>query len=213
MNPIRRCFQHLVLAATALAGAAHAEVLPPDWFEIRFMPENYEVTLAGDAKFEGSYGASVRRTGPGVKPGDFGGFIQAARAAPWRGQRVAMRAWIKSEHADSGQMWLRIDAANDFLAMDNMDNRPIKGTTGWALYEIVMDVPLRAEYLVYGLFLAGGGRVDFDNVQFLPAPVGAKATNQYKEGYMKLKHGQNYTPPRIVFDSPSNLDFEQAPAP
>jgi hypothetical protein len=212
MNLIR-LVQLIPFLSATWAGAVLAEVLPPDWREIRLTPDNYEVTLASDAAFEGHYGASVRRTAPNVRPGDFGGFIQVALAAPWRGQRVAMRAWIKSEQADSGQMWLRIDSANDRLAMDNMDNRPVKGSTGWALYEIVMDVPMEAEYLFYGLLLGGSGRVDFDNVQFLPAPVGAKTTNQYKEGLMKLKHGQVYTPPSIVLAAPSNLDFESPPTP
>ena len=212
MNLIK--YVQLILSlSTIWAAAARAEVLPPDWREIRFMPDNYEVTLASDAAFEGHFGASVRRTAPNVRPGDFGGFIQVARAAPWRGQRVALRAWLKSEEADSGQMWLRIDSANNRLAMDNMDNRPVKGSTGWALYEIVMDVPMEAEYLFYGLLLAGGGRVDFDNVQFLPAPVGTRTTNQYKEGAMKLKHGEVYTPPSIVLTVPSNLDFERPRVP
>jgi len=201
-----------VVSAT-LAGAARAEILPPDWREIRLTPDNYEVTLASDAAFEGNYGASVRRMAPDVRQGEFGGFIQVAQAAPWRGRRVAMRAWIKTELADRGQLWLRIDSANGPLALDNMDNRPVKGSTGWALYEIVMDVPMEAENLVYGLFLVGSGRVDFDNVQFLPAPVGAKTTNQYKEGALKLKQGQVYTPPSIVLAVPGNLDFERPPTP
>jgi hypothetical protein len=208
-----RFVQQVAFVSATLAGAASAEVLPPDWREIRLTPDNYEVTLASDAAFEGNYGGSVRRMAPDVRQGEFGGFIQVAQAAAWRGQRIAMRAWIKSEQADRGQLWLRIDAATGPLAMDNMDNRPVKGSTGWALYEIVMDVPLEAEYLVYGLLLSGGGRVDFDNVQFLPAPVGAKTTNQYKEGFMKIKHGQVYTPPSIVLAVPGNLDFERPPNP
>jgi hypothetical protein len=47
MNPVHRWFQHVVLAAIAVAGAVHAEVLPPACREIQFMPEKYEVTLAG----------------------------------------------------------------------------------------------------------------------------------------------------------------------
>lgn len=214
MRTIDKSFKTLVFVVSLLAGAAQAQTMPPEWRKIiNPYASQYETSLSSDAAFEGHFGASVRRTDPDLRPGEFGGFLQAARAAPWRGQRVAMRAWIKSEHADSGQLWLRIDAVDDFLALDNMGNRPIKGTTGWALYEIVMDVPLRAETLVYGLLLSGGGRVDFDNVHFLPAPVGAKTTNQYREGAMKVKHGQTYVPPRIVIDVPGNLDFEQLPAP
>ena len=207
-------FKHLLLLVIAAAGIAHAQTLPPQWRKINNDPDgNYQATLSADAAFEGHYGASVRRVTPAKGHNEFGGFIQIARAAPWRGQRVLMRAWIKTIQADAGSMWLRIDAADNYLLMDNMGNRTIKGTTGWSQYEIVMDVPQRAEYLVYGVFLIGGGVLDVDNVEFMPAPPGAKTTTLYNEGYMKLKHGQIYTPPRIVLEAPSNLDFEQPPAP
>ena len=63
-----------------------------------------------------------------------------------------------------------------------------------SLREIVMDVPQQAEYFVYGVLLIGGGVLDFDNVEFMSAPPGAKTTTLYNEGAMKLKHGQTYTP-------------------
>jgi hypothetical protein len=214
MNAIRNCLKTLLVAAIAVLGIAYAQTLPPQWRKINNDPaNNYEATLSADARFEGQYGALVRRVTPNRGQSEFGGLIQVARAAPWRGQRVLMRAWIKTLQADAGGMWLRIDAANTSLAMDNMGNRTIKGTTGWSQYEIVLDVPQEAEYLVYGVLLLGGGVLDIDNVEFMAAPPGAKTTLLYNDGAVKLKHGQTYTPPRIVLDAPSNLDFEQPPAP
>ena len=40
-----------------------------------------------------------------------------------------------------------------------MSDRPIRGTTDWRFYEIVMDVPLYAQHLSYGFRLAGGTRL------------------------------------------------------
>ena len=108
----------------------------------------------------------MRRVTPAKGQSEFGGLIQIARAAPWRGQRVLMRAWIKTTQADAAGMWLRIDAPGTPLAMDNMGNRTIKGSNGWSQHEIVLDVPRQAEYLVYGVMLIGGGALDCDNVEF-----------------------------------------------
>ena len=122
-----------------------------------------------------------------------------------------MRAWIRTENAESASLWLRIDAADRSLALDNMERRSVSGTTGWLLYEIVMDVPEDAATLVYGVFLVGVGRIDVDDVHFLPVPVGARSTTVYEENQLKLKQGQIYTPPSIVQDAPTNLDFERVP--
>ncbi len=214
MPKLASTIKRLLFAAMAVVGLAHAQTLPPEWRKINNDPDaNYEATLSASAAFEGHFGATLRRVTPANGQSEFGGLIQIARAAPWRGQRVLMRAWIKTTQADAVGMWLRIDAVDTALAMDNMGNRTIKGTTGWSQYEIVLDVPQQAEYLIYGVLLIGGGVLDFDNVEFMAAPPGTKTTLLYNEGAMKLKHGQTYTPPRIVLDAPSNLDFEQAPAP
>ena len=196
--------------AAAASAAVQAPILPPLWRVGGSAPQAYEFSLSPSAAFEGNYGASIRLTGIAESKRDFGVLAQAAKAERWRGQRVAMRAWIKTENAESAQMWLRIDGVDHLIAMDNMDHRAIVGTTGWGLYEIVMDVPQEAATLVYGVFLVGGGRVDFDNVQFLQAPVGAKTTTLYKESQLKLKKGATYGLTGVL-EAPSNLDFEQAP--
>lgn len=196
------------VAIAVAAAAAHAETLPVDWREINFVPDDYEVTLDAAAAYLGNYGASVRRITPVASQDEFGGFIQAARAEPWRGQRILMRGWIRTERAMSANMWLRIDSNRRTLALDNMDRRPVRGTTGWAPYEIVMDVPPTAEYLVYGVFLIGDGRLDFDNVEFAIAPPGTATTDHFRPFQLRPPPGTDYTPPSVVLDMPSNLGFE-----
>lgn len=207
-----------VLPIVALAAAlqANAQSLPQpeevaaQWFKIRnTFAAQYDAQQNEDAAFEGRYGISVRSIGTPSK-GAFGGIIQASHVADvLRGGRVAMRAWIRTENAESASLWLRIDAVDRVLALDNMEHRSVGGTTGWSLYEIVMDVPDDAATLVYGVFLVGLGRMDVDNVHFLPVPVGTMSTTVYKENQLKPKQG--YTPPSIVQDAPANLDFERVP--
>ena len=207
----------LVLILALVAGLqANAQTPPPpvevaaQWFKIRnSFAAQYEARQTELAAFEGQYGISVRSMDAPPK-GAFGGILQASHVADaLRGQRVAMRAWIRTEDAESARLWLRIDAADRVLALDNMEHRAVSGTTGWSLYEIVMDVPDDAATLVYGVFLVGTGRMDVDNVHFLPVPVGTMSTTVYKENQLKPKQG--YTPPRIIEAAPANLDFERVP--
>lgn len=212
------CRQICLLPILALVAGLHAnaQTTPPpvevaaQWFKIRnSFAAQYEARQTEEAAFEGQYGISVRSLGPPTK-GAFGGVLQASHVADaLRGQRVAMRAWIRTENAESASLWLRIDAADRVLALDNMEHRSVSGTTGWLLYEIVMDVPIDAATLVYGVFLVGTGRMDVDNVHFLPVPVGTMSTTVYEENQLKPKQG--YTPPSIVQDAPANLDFERVP--
>jgi hypothetical protein len=195
---------------------ANAQTTPPpvevaaQWFKIRnSFAAQYEARQTEEAAFEGQYGISVRSIDTPTK-GAFSGVIQASHVADaLRGQRVAMRAWIRTENAESARLWLRIDASDRILALDNMEHRSVSGTTGWLLYEIVMDVPEDATTLVYGVLLVGTGRMDVDDVHFLPVPVGTMSTTVYKENQLKPKQG--YTPPRIVEDAPANLNFERVP--
>ena len=43
------------------------------------------------------------------------------------------------------------------LGFDNMNDRPILGTTKWTKYEIEMDVPVDSIYITFGYLLKGGG--------------------------------------------------------
>lgn len=47
-------------------------------------------------------------------------------------------------------MWMRVDNKfDDVLQFDNMNNRPITGTTNWNRYEIILDVPLQSAAGLY----------------------------------------------------------------
>jgi hypothetical protein len=213
---LRRQVWLLPIVALAAGLPANAQTLPPpqevaaQWFKIRnTFAAQYEAQHTEDAAFEGRYGISVQSIGTPTK-GAFGGVLQASHVADaLRGGRVAMRAWIRTENAESASLWLRIDAVDRVLALDNMEHRDVSGTTGWSLYEIVMDVPDDAATLVYGVFLVGVGRLDVDDVHFLPVPVGTMSTTVYEENQLKPKQG--YTPPSIIQVAPANLGFERVP--
>jgi len=54
------------------------------------------------------------------------------------------------EVADRAGLWLRVDGPLGMLALDNMQDRPLRGTTGWTQASIVLDVAHEATHLVFG---------------------------------------------------------------
>jgi hypothetical protein len=64
---------------------------------------------------------------------------------------------------------MRVDGPRDEpLAFDNMQNRPISGTTRWTNYDVVLDVPPSAEGIAAGLILAGAGQVWLEEFSLKP---------------------------------------------
>jgi hypothetical protein len=60
-----------------------------------------------------------------------------------------------------------------------MGNRPIKRTTDWTEYSIVLDVPKKATNMLYGVLLTGGGKVWFDNLNFEIVDKNTPVTDMY----------------------------------
>jgi hypothetical protein len=49
------------------------------------------------------------------------------------------------------------------MQLDNMQNRPITGTTDWQRYECVMDVPAATSNIYFGLVLQSSGKAWIDD--------------------------------------------------
>lgn len=76
-------------------------------------------------------------------------------------KRLRMTAFVKTEHADGAGLWMRVDGptSDQPLAFDNMSTRPIKNTTDWKRYEVVLDIPSKATAICYGAVLTGKGQL------------------------------------------------------
>ena len=92
--------------------------------------------------------------------GRFSGMSQRISAKPYLGKKILLTGYIQTEETDGGGagLWMRIDGTNrNTVGFDNMDSRPILGTTDWTQYEIEMDVPDNSVYITFGVLLKGGG--------------------------------------------------------
>lgn len=56
-------------------------------------------------------------------------------------------------------LWMRVDATSSRTeAFDNMMDRPIASDTGWARYQVVLDVGPESERVAFGVLLSGAGQ-------------------------------------------------------
>jgi hypothetical protein len=169
----------LALIVFLLPSAVLADEIPPGWFKAGHHSEEFEVGLDASVRHQGEASAYIRSEKTGVQ--GFGTLVQTVDATPYRGKRLRFSAWVKSENvAKWAGLWLRVDGRPQgdrypkALAFDNMHDRPIQGTTGWARYEIVVDVKRDAHAVSYAVQLSGAGRIWIDDVNVeVVAPAAA----------------------------------------
>ena len=106
----------------------------------------------------------VSRGGANDLSGLFAAFMQSVAAGGFHDQRLRLSASLRTEDADQGVLWMRVDRApGDVLRFDNMMQRrqdgPLRGTAGWTERSIVLDVPRDASSIHYGFLLRGYGSV------------------------------------------------------
>src|SRR5688572_4632061 len=97
----------------------------------------------------------------------FGTYMQKIIPGKYLGKRIKMTGNVKTKDVSDGAgLWLRVDQAvpHKMLAFDNMDDRPIKGSSDWGKYEIVLDVPQNASAIAFGALLSGTGQMWFSDL-------------------------------------------------
>lgn len=147
----------ILLAALLIAAPAMAAPGPPKgWFSAGSKPGDYDF---GTEHVDGSSGAQSAyiKAKPNASQDGFGTLMQTIKADNYIGQRLRLSARLKSADAASVNLWMRIDGEGQkTLGFYNMGDRPIKGTTDWKRYDIVLDVPAGSTTINYGFFVAGG---------------------------------------------------------
>lgn len=171
---------------------------PAGWFNAGSKPQSYEMGIDKGAGQSGKNAATIKSIDKSVD--GFGTLMQQSSPDKYLGKRVKMTGFVKSENvATWAGLWLRVDqlGSKEALSFDNMENRPIKGTTGWKKYEIVLDVPENASLIAFGALLAGTGQIWFDNITFEIVDKSVQTTD--------LKNVKS----SVTQSDPTNLDFEK----
>ncbi len=196
-----------------LAAAAQAEdPTPSGWFKAGSHPGDYAMTTDRAEKHGGAASATIRCTADPPAEG-FGTLMQQCGAKLYCGKRLRLTAYAKSKDVeDSAGLWVRVDGLEKTaVAFDNMMKRPIKGSTDWTKYTIVLDVPEDAAVLAFGVLMAGKGQVWIDDLKF--EPVGRDVETTGLEVQPQDYPAEVKDKVRGAVDAlpkePSNLNFEK----
>jgi hypothetical protein len=197
---------------------------PPGWGRTGSNPGGYDFAIDTSQKHSGNASALIRPKPTAVKD-KFGGLIQTIRPDNYRGKRIRLSGYLKTENVgEQTSLWIRIDGPKmEMLDFSNMDDRPITGTTGWQKYELVVDVPDNAEAVVFGAFQVGAtGQSWIDDLKLETVskdvtktsnPI-SEADRREQEEYLKQIPKEELGKTLALYRSspvqPINLDFEQA---
>jgi hypothetical protein len=170
--------------------------VPKGWSHYATKREEFEAYVDASEKHSGTACATLRALVE--DPAPFGNLMQCASAETYAGKRLRMSAWVKSRIKDGrSQLWLRIDgdwksAAGNPGCFDNMNDRPIIGSSEWTKYDLVVQLPPTSTNIAFGLMLFGNGQVWLDDVTFEEVSEDVPLTGSYTEGKPKSFSNLNF---------------------
>jgi hypothetical protein len=118
-----------------------------------------------------------------------GSFSTLAKMLPmgFSGSSIEWRGFLRTEDVSGfAGLWMREDENGAAVELDNMERRPVKGTTDWTEYSIMLPVHPGAQQLFVGALLAGTGKAWVDDLELLvdgkPVSEAPKADHQFDNG-------------------------------
>ena len=171
--------------------------IPAGWSKAGSEPNSYDMGIEKGAGMNGKNAATVKSIANNIV--GFGTLMQYSSAEKFLGKRIRLSGYVKTKDVvKKSCFWLRVERTNSqiSLAFDNMQDRPIVGTTDWKKYEIVLDVPSNATKISYGGLLKGTGQIWFYNLAFEIVDNSIPTTGRKNEK-------------TTVNAEPFNLDFDK----
>lgn len=185
----------LLMSLCVSLAAQAAPGVPAGWYVSGGKPSDYEF---GTERVEGSESqvSAYIKAKPDATAGGWGTLAQIIKADNYIGQRLRLSVRLKSEAVNRLQLWFEVDGANHgMITYNNMDDRPVTGTTDWKRYDIVLDVPPNASFIDFGFFLQGGkgeGWADVVKLEKVDLSVAITENTRTRD-----------------LSSPTNLSFDQ----
>lgn len=155
-------FSAFIITASALHAVDDSP--PRGW--IAPLSKTYQRGVDETTLREGKSSAFIRSVA--AVPEDFASMLQSFSAEDFKGKRVRFHGWMKAEAViNAATLWMRFDdAAGRAIALDNMMDRPLKGTSDWREMSIVMNVPQSADSIYIGMIMSGTGQAWMNGLRF-----------------------------------------------
>lgn len=139
------------------------------WHAAGANPDDFVMGIDTAVAHKGK-GAGFIKSKKGEATG-WGTWMQSFDAKTYLGKRIKFSAYVKTENVrDHAACWMRVDGLKGMLSFDNMTDRPIRGTSDWTQYSIVLDVPQNSIDIALGVILEGEGTAWIDDVTLTEAP-------------------------------------------
>jgi hypothetical protein len=197
------CCSLLLLHSTIVS--AQSGGVPRGWILGGDHAQDYATGIDKDVSYLGHPCAYLKS-----KPSAFEGFgtlMQRFDASQFAGKRVQLSAWVKSQNVDDwAGLWMRVDSGTKSVAFDNMQNRAIKGTTGWQRYAVILQVPQDVTSISFGVLVNKSGTIWLNSVQFEAVGTDVPLTDMWAgRGSLQQPHQNlmNLNP------APTNLSFAE----
>jgi hypothetical protein len=206
----------LVICAVTAVGYSQKTAsgqVPAGWIARGSQPQEYEMGVDRGVAHGGKASGYLKSKGDKLQ--GFGTLRQAFKADAYRGKRLRLSGYVKTDGVEKWTgLWMRVDGEQNSPAFDNMENRPIKGTTGWQKYEVVLDVPEGSVDIAFGILLAGKGHAWVDDLQLDVVGNDVPSTNMIKEGatpppFDEAARKRMSERKKTLPAQPGNLNFEQ----
>jgi hypothetical protein len=159
---------------------------PPGWWFIQHAgPTSFEFAIDDQVAKEGKQSLRIRRTG--TQP--FGLVLQRIKPDRFRGKRVRLSAFLRLDNVEpfgrgalrdmSGAVLMLRSEGGTGMVLDDMRERPLRGTRPWTEVSAEIDVPLSANTLEFAAMLSGTGTLWVDAVRLeVVEPGGASGPPQ-----------------------------------
>lgn len=201
-----------LVLAIGLVGATQTppapDVIPPGWAKSGSAPPDYILTVDYGVVHSGLASGQLRSRRQTTATG---GITQRVKADLYRGKRIRVSAWLRTQTAQSVLFFVRVDGPGMTVDFDNTDNAPLPATSDWANRELVLDVPRTALGITFGVVMEGMGIVWLDDVALEIVPASTRRTDAppapeppdpEREKMLRQRYSVEPTSPR-------NMGFEE----
>ncbi len=179
------------LLASSIAQAAESPPvplvpLPPPWGFMGnggplALPGSCEIGTDSQKSVDGKALLSIRCVNAALP--SFGGARNTLDTSRYRGKRVRVSGWLMASGiedvttdrygkvAGEGGLWIGVGSAGNGFRQDRMQDRALKGTTGWEQRDFVIDIPADNNQTMVGFWMQGKGQVWMRDINIEEVPV------------------------------------------